>query len=149
MLGKEHPDTLTSVNNLARAVSGRAATARPSRSKARPGSSERLLGQEHPDTLATVNNLASSIKPRAATAKPSRFWRALRPASACWARSIPIRLPASTIWRKLYQRQGRYSEAEPLYRRALEARERVLGTEHPDTLISVNNLAALYQAQGR
>jgi tetratricopeptide (TPR) repeat protein len=35
-----------------------------------------------------------------------------------------------------------------LYRRALEARERVLGAEHPDTLTSVNNLAALYYGQG-
>ena len=40
-------------------------------------------------------------------------------------------------------------EAEPLYKRALEASERVLGKEHPDTLLSVNNLAMLYQAQGR
>ena len=34
-------------------------------------------------------------------------------------------------------------------KRALEADERVLGPEHPDTLISVNNLADLYKAQGR
>jgi hypothetical protein len=40
-------------------------------------------------------------------------------------------------------------EAEPLSKRALEAQERVLGKEHPDTLISVNNLAELYTAQGR
>jgi tetratricopeptide (TPR) repeat protein len=44
---------------------------------------------------------------------------------------------------------GRYGEAEPLLVRALEARERVLGAEHPDTLTSVNNLAVLYESQGR
>ena len=33
------------------------------------------------------------------------------------------------------------------YKRALEARERVLGREHPHTLTSVNNLAVLYFAQ--
>jgi tetratricopeptide (TPR) repeat protein len=49
----------------------------------------------------------------------------------------------------LYARQGRYGEAEPLYQRALAARERVLGAEHPDTLVSVNNLAGLYERQGR
>ena len=48
----------------------------------------------------------------------------------------------------LYIDQGRYSEAEPLYMRALEASERVLGREHPDTLTSVNNLATLYQHPG-
>ncbi len=41
----------------------------------------------------------------------------------------------------LYQAQGRLAEAEPLYKRALEALERVLGKEHPHTLTSVNNLA--------
>jgi tetratricopeptide (TPR) repeat protein len=45
--------------------------------------------------------------------------------------------------------EGRLAEAEPLYKRALEGLERVLGKEHPDTLTSVNNLALLYQAEGR
>jgi hypothetical protein len=45
--------------------------------------------------------------------------------------------------------QGRYGEAEPLYLRTLPARERLLGSEHPDTLISLNNLAHLYETQGR
>ncbi|MFT5466683.1 MAG: hypothetical protein ACI8UO_001783 [Verrucomicrobiales bacterium] len=44
-------------------------------------------------------------------------------------------------------RNGDYAAAEPLYRRALEARERVLGAEHPDTLGSLNNLAALLDAK--
>ena len=43
----------------------------------------------------------------------------------------------------LYQAQGRYREAEPLLRRVLEASERVRGKEHPDTLISLDNLAVL------
>ena len=32
------------------------------------------------------------------------------------------------------------SEAEAMHRRALEAREKLLGREHPQTLASVNNL---------
>jgi len=34
-------------------------------------------------------------------------------------------------------------------KRSLAGRERVLGPEHPETLISVNNLAGLFRAQGR
>ena len=41
----------------------------------------------------------------------------------------------------MLQAQGKLSEAEALQRRALEAYERILGPEHPDTLTSVNNLA--------
>jgi len=43
---------------------------------------------------------------------------------------------------------GRYEGAEPLYRRALEASERVLGKEHPNTLVYENNLAALLMSKG-
>ena len=49
----------------------------------------------------------------------------------------------------LYQAQGRYGEAEPLYREALQASREALGPRHPDTLTSLNNLALLYEAQGR
>src|SRR5262249_41691935 len=35
-----------------------------------------------------------------------------------------------------WRSQDRHGEAEPLYKRALEAYERVLGNEHPDTLRS-------------
>jgi len=50
---------------------------------------------------------------------------------------------------ELYRVQGRYSEAEPLYKRSLLIREEQLGVDHPDTATSLNNLAALYQAQAR
>ena len=49
---------------------------------------------------------------------------------------------------KLYQ-QGRYKEAEPLYLQALEIRKKQLGTDHPKTANSLNNLAKLYKTQGR
>ncbi len=48
----------------------------------------------------------------------------------------------------LLRAKGDLAAAEPLYRRALEAGERVLGPTHPDTLTSVNNLADLLQAKG-
>lgn len=48
---------------------------------------------------------------------------------------------------KLYQ-AGRYQEALPLAQQALHIKERVLGPAHPDTIISLNNLAALYKGMG-
>jgi tetratricopeptide (TPR) repeat protein len=44
--------------------------------------------------------------------------------------------------------RARYTEAEPLFRRALAIREQVLGSDHPDTAQSLSNLAAKYKAQG-
>lgn len=43
----------------------------------------------------------------------------------------------------LYDSQGRYSEAESLYRQALEILLRVLGEEHPNTIICRENLELL------
>ena len=44
----------------------------------------------------------------------------------------------------LYEGQGRYAEAEPLYLRVLAIRENALGPAHPDVAVNSNNLAVLY-----
>jgi hypothetical protein len=49
----------------------------------------------------------------------------------------------------MYRAQGRYADAEPLYKRALAINEKSLGPEHPNVANSLNNLAALYNDQGR
>ncbi|HNM52473.1 MAG TPA: tetratricopeptide repeat protein, partial [Candidatus Obscuribacter sp.] len=45
--------------------------------------------------------------------------------------------------------QGKYVEAEPLYKRALAIYEKVRGAEHPDLATAMNNLALVYEAQGK
>ena len=49
----------------------------------------------------------------------------------------------------LYESQGRYQEAEPLYQQALQLYKRLLGEEHPSVGTSLNNLAGLYYIQDR
>ena len=44
--------------------------------------------------------------------------------------------------------QGKYGEAEPLYREALELDRQTLGNRHQSTLDSINNLGALLQDKG-
>ena len=48
----------------------------------------------------------------------------------------------------LRREQGEFIEAEQLYRRALETREREEGPNHPDVAKTLNNLAVLKSAQG-
>jgi tetratricopeptide (TPR) repeat protein len=67
-----------------------------------------MLGPEHTDTATSLNNLAL-----------------------------------------LYKNQGKYEQAEPLIKRALAIRERVLGPDHPDTAISLHWLAYIYSNQGK
>jgi len=46
-------------------------------------------------------------------------------------------------------KQAKYTDAEPLYREALEGLRRELGDAHPDTLNSINNLAVLLNNLGK
>jgi CHAT domain-containing protein len=45
--------------------------------------------------------------------------------------------------------QGRYEDAIPLAKRAVDIREKVQGKNHPDVATSLNNLALLYVSQGK
>ncbi len=49
----------------------------------------------------------------------------------------------------LYQAQGRYAEAEPLYKRSLAILEKALGPEHPDVAQSLENYASLLRETKR
>ena len=49
----------------------------------------------------------------------------------------------------LFEAQGKYAEAEPLYIRSLEINEKSLGKDHPNVATTLNNLANLYNTQGK
>jgi tetratricopeptide (TPR) repeat protein len=54
-----------------------------------------------------------------------------------------------TILRPCTTAQGRYVDAEPLYKRSLAISEKSLGPDHPGVATSLDNLAELYREQGR
>jgi tetratricopeptide (TPR) repeat protein len=62
VLGAEHPDTLTSMNNLALVLDSQGnydeAVAMHRQAF---GGYQKVLGAEHPDTLASINNLAHAL----------------------------------------------------------------------------------------
>jgi hypothetical protein len=51
---------------------------------------------------------------------------------------------AQVLWE-----EGRWKEAEELEVKVMEARRRVLGEEHPNTITAIANLAVTYRNQGR
>ncbi|ENH98684.1 hypothetical protein COCC4DRAFT_54853 [Bipolaris maydis ATCC 48331] len=49
----------------------------------------------------------------------------------------------------LYARQGKLSEAEQMYKRALRGKEETLGPKHLSTLATVGNIGMLFKEQGK
>ena len=107
---------------------------------------EKTLGKDHPDVATRYNNLAFLLQDpgqvcrgRAALSAGDRDRRKDSRQGA----SRPLRL-GTTISPLLLQAQGKYAEAEPLFRRAIEIGEKTLGKEHPDvaTATTISPLAS-------
>ena len=147
VLGPEHPETLSTVNNLAELYrnQGKYELAGPLYQRALEAR-ERVLGSEHPDTLSTVNSLAIlySVQGKHELAE-SLFQRALETRERVLGPEHPDTLSSLNNLAILYHDQGKYEQAEPLYRRALTNYERVLGPEHPTTIRVRNNYADLLE----
>ena len=112
---------------------------------------EKALGPDHPACRQPRSTTwPRCISARAATPRPSRSTSAPWPsARRRWAPTTPSSAQSLNNLAVLYQRQGRYAEAEPLYKRSLAIREKALGPDHPDVGTALNNLAGSIDAQGR
>jgi tetratricopeptide (TPR) repeat protein len=150
-LGPDHPDTATSLNNLAelyRAM-GRYGEAKPLYKRALT-IHEQQLGPDHPDTATSLNNVAGLCYAMGRYGEAeSLYKRALAIHEQQLGPDHPDTATSLNNLALLYKSMGRYGEAEPLHRRALAIREQHLGSDHPDTATSLNNLARLYESMGR
>ncbi|EUC58653.1 nephrocystin-3 protein [Rhizoctonia solani AG-3 Rhs1AP] len=151
VLGEEHPDTLTSMNNLAYIYSnlGRHSEAEQLQVKVLDAR-KRVQGEEHPETLRSMNNLASTYfnLGRHNEAEQLQF-KVLDTQKRVLGEEHPDTLRSMNNLASTYSHLGRHNEAEQLQVKVLDAQKRVLGEEHPDTLTSMNNLASTYSNLGR
>jgi eukaryotic-like serine/threonine-protein kinase len=150
-LGPEHPDTLTSMNNLALAYydAGK-------RDLALALFEETLklrkakLGPEHPDTLASMDNLAHAylLAGKLNLALPL-FEETLKLRKAKLGPEHPETFKTMDLLTTAYQDAGKLDLALPLFEETLKLRKAKLGPEHPDTSTSMNNLALAYHSAGK
>lgn len=149
-LGPGHPDTLSSVADLADLLTnqGNYTDAEPLSLRARHAR-QQLLGAEHPDTLTSINNHAQLLfgKGEFTDALPL-----LRETLAVRERILGIDAletletvsDLGMVLRALEENQ----DALPLLHRALAGNEKLLGPEHLATLTSLSNLALLLEDEG-
>ncbi|MDQ1740326.1 MAG: hypothetical protein QOE53_1978 [Pseudonocardiales bacterium] len=151
VLGPEHPDTLSSRNNLASAYqdAGRLAEA-VLLFEATLADYERLLGREHPDTLTSRNNLALAYWDTGRLAEAlSLLEVTLADCERLLGREHPDTLTGRNNLAWAYRAAGRLAEALSLLEATLADRERLLGPQHLKALSSRNNLALAYRDAGR
>ncbi len=151
LLGKEHPNTLGSMNSLALVLQNQgeykeAEQIHRQTLKLR----ERLLGKEHPDTLVSINNLALVLQYQGNYEEAEQMHRqTLSLTEAVLGKEHPVTLISMSNLAAVLQHQGKYEEAEKIFRQVISQREKVLGKEHPNTLGSINNIATVLGDQGK
>ncbi|MGB8899012.1 MAG: tetratricopeptide repeat protein [Methylocella sp.] len=149
-LGPEHPDTATSLNNLAYLLLNQGDFAGPQPLFERAlAIREKVLGPEHPDTATSFNSLAGLLEAQGdLTGARPLYERALAIREKVLGPEDPDTATSLNNLALLLQVQGDLAGARPLLECALAICENLLGPEHPDTAISLDSLARLLQAQG-
>jgi tRNA A-37 threonylcarbamoyl transferase component Bud32 len=150
-LGEDHPDTLTSRNNLAGAYrdAGKWELAIPLYErtlKAREASQ----GEDHPDTLTSRNDLglAYTYAGKLDLAVPL-LERTLKAREASLGEDHPDTLRTRNNLAMAYTEAGRFDLIITLFERTVKAFESKLGADHVETLKTRNNLAEAYRAVGK
>jgi tetratricopeptide (TPR) repeat protein len=150
-LGAEHPDTLGSMNNLARSYWGagqhdRALILREETLAIRKAK----LGPDHPDTLKSMIGLAISYH------DAGQHDRALKLREEVLALAKAQLGPdhPDTLWSMMglaisYHDAGQYEQAIKLQEETLALQRAKLGPDHPQTLMSMTNLANSYADSGQ
>jgi tetratricopeptide (TPR) repeat protein len=151
ILGEEHPDTVTSLNNLANLL-----VERGSYDEARPlferalAIREKEFGPEHHKTAQSLNNLGRVLAVQGSHDKArSYFERALRVYESTLGQEHPDAVHTLGNIASTLRDQGDFDGARRLYERALSIFERTRGEEHPFTAAILDNLGNMLAAQGK
>ncbi|WP_326664329.1 tetratricopeptide repeat protein [Streptomyces canus] len=150
VLGSDHPDTLTTRHDIARAVAERGDTAEAERLYREVLQvRERVLGSDHPNTLTTRHEIARMVARRGDTAESERLHRELlQVRERVLGSDHPNTLTTRHDIARVVAERGDTAESERLFREVLQARERVLGSDHPHTLNTRHDFAWVVARRG-
>ncbi len=150
-LGADHPDTLTSMNELAWGyqAAGKLDLALPLYEETLKRRTAKL-GPDHLDTLQSMNNLALGYEgARKLDLALPLYEETLKRRTAKLGPDHLDTLQSMGNLALGYQDAGKLDLALPLFEETLTRRRAVLGLDHPYTLVAMNNLAGGYQDAGK
>ena len=149
-IGPNHPETVSSLNNLAVLYQdqGDYPRAEPLYQRAL-AIDEKALGPDHPLVATSLNNLALLYKAKGDYPRAEPLYqRALAIYEKALGPDHPLVATSLNNLASLYQDKGDYAQAEPLYQRTLAIDEKALGPDHPEVATDLNSLAGLYYSKG-
>lgn len=143
-VGPWHPDTLSVVAKLAllKEGTGDVDGAEPLYRRALKGF-ERIRGMAHADTIQVAFNLAMLLEDKGDASGAEALFRQVLDHGGQSHTEQPLMLATLCRLGALRKEQPDYAGAEPFYRRALEASERLNGNDHEDTLRVAGTLAVV------
>ena len=150
VLGRDHPDTLVAVQQVADAylAAGQPAEAVPVFQRVLADQAQ-ALGPGHPSTVAARRNLGRAL---AAAGQPGDAVTILESAASDYERACgadhPDTLGAHDDLAAAYRAAGQFANAIRLGRRTLAIRERVQGPQHPETMTTRQQLGDASLADG-
>ncbi len=150
-LGPDHPDTLTSMSDLA---GGYQAAGRRDRALPLAEATLKLqkakLGPDHPDTLTSMSNLAMGYHAASQLDQALALYEeTLRLTKVNLGPDHPLTLNNMANLAAGYKDAGQLDKALPLFEETLTRTKAKLGSDHPQTLVSMNNLALGYKDAGQ
>src|SRR5271168_561668 len=151
LLGAEHPETLTSMANLASTYGNQGRWNEAEQLVVQVmDMRKKLLGAEHPSTLTIMANLACTYRNQGRWNEAEQLEvQVMDMSKKLLGAEHPSTLTIMANLASTYRNQGRWNEAEQLEVQVMDMRKKLLGAEHPSTLTSMGNLASTYRNQGR
>ena len=151
ILGDDHPETLTALNNYAFVLHllGRRSQAAPLYRQALERR-RRILGEDHADTIASLGSYASALKDQAQLAEADQLFQdALERARRTLGDNHRQTVLLTNNRAQVLESLGRSDEAAALWKNGLESSRRLFGEDHPDTIASLSNYASSLESLDR
>lgn len=150
-LGDKHPDTLSSMADLASAYLGQGQLSEAEAIYIKVLNLRReLLGETHPNTISSMVDLAVVYDQQGRLPEAEKvYFDVFSLSETVLGKRHPGTLSRMAEFALASLREGKFSEAEQICREVLDLRRDVLGDQHPDTLSSMSDLASTYFNQGR
>jgi len=144
--GKEHPDTLGSMMNLANALHNQGKYAEAEQMHRQVLEVEkRVLGKEHLHTLIGMTNLANTLNARGKAAEAEQMHRqVLEVQERVRGKEHPDTLLSMNNLASALRMQGKYAQAEQGFRRVIEIAEKMAADLPSETNYRVPLVRSLY-----